>query len=337
MFFTKEKKEELNKKNFKILSIDGGGLKGIFSAYAVLKLREEYNIDLYDEFDMFVGTSTGSLIVASILTRENPKEIFDIYNTRPNKIFFERYDLVKQIRTLFYPQFNNSNFRELLEFKFKDLDFDDFDNKVKKPYIFASTNLSEAKPIVFCSKHFSYINNRYKKILLKDAIYSSCAAPFYFEPILEEYTNDILIDGGLWANNPSNLAITYAVGDLGVKLENISLLSFGQTFTENIKIKVEKGKNILKEPDKSQLAVLFTSSLVSRQNFDSLSSMILLKERLYRYAPEKDFPENKVSFISDSFIEYLENYWEENKESLVKFIKENKNLKYSFNEQKRYN
>ncbi len=326
-----------NKKPFKILSIDGGGLKGIFTIYAVLKLKEEYDIDLFEEFDMFVGTSTGAIIVASILLKADFNDIYNSYAEKPNKIFYKRNELLKQINKLFLAKFDNSNLMEELNKKLGDITFDDLDKIVKKPYIFTATNISEAKPIVFCSKHFESVNRRYMKMKLRDAVYSSSAAPLYFEPIIEEYTNDIIADGGIWANNPAITSLVYAFGDLNKKIDEVFLLSFGQTSTQNIKLKLNSGFKSISSSQNNQASALFTSSIASRQNFDTLASIMILKDRMFRYSPEKNLPGNKVDKITNEYIEYTKQYWEENKEKLVKFIKEGVNEKHSENLKKLYN
>ena len=56
----------INKKTFKILSIDGGGIRGIYSAYILKRVEEEFKIKLHDYFDLIAGTSTGSIIAAAI-------------------------------------------------------------------------------------------------------------------------------------------------------------------------------------------------------------------------------------------------------------------------------
>lgn len=51
-----------DKKNFKILCIDGGGIKGLYSAQVLAKFEESFNTRLSDHFDLICGTSTGGII-----------------------------------------------------------------------------------------------------------------------------------------------------------------------------------------------------------------------------------------------------------------------------------
>ena len=324
-------------KKFRILSIDGGGLKGVFTVYAIFKLKEEYGIDLFKEFDMFVGTSTGAIIVTSVLLGTDFEELYESYIEKNNKAFAKRNELFKQVNKLFLAKFDNTHFKKELTENIGEMSFEEFDKVVGKHYLFTATNISEAKPILFASHHFTSVNRRYMKMKVKDAIYSSSAAPMYFEPIVEEYTKDIIADGGLWANNPSSTALIYTLADLNIKLKDIEMLSFGQTSTQNIKFNLNSGLKSLGSINNNQASAFLTSTIAARQNFDTLSTIMIMKEKLFRYSPEKNIPGNKVDKITDEYIEYTRQYWEDNKEDLVKFIKTGINNKYSINDKKMYN
>lgn len=323
----------LKNKKFRILCIDGGGLKGVFTIYALKQLEKEYKIKAYDEFDMFVGTSTGALILALILSKQDLEEAYKQYIEKPNFIFSERNKLLKQLRSTFFSQFKNENLIKNIEQYVDDMNFEEFEKIAKKPFLFTATNITEAKPVIFGSSHFNFVNQRYTNNKIKDALYASSAAPFYFEPLFEKATDNIIADGGLWANNPVLLAIIYAMGDLEIDFKDIEIVSFGQTNTEKIAINFTKGFT------PREIFMLISSSLVARQNFDNFASTVLLKDRLFRYSPEEEFKGNKLSNISDEFINYTHIYWEENKENLVKFIKKRKrkNLNYFLGKEKQYN
>ena len=49
-------------KKFKILCIDGGGIKGLYSAQLLAKFEDVFNVRISDCFDMLCGTSTGGII-----------------------------------------------------------------------------------------------------------------------------------------------------------------------------------------------------------------------------------------------------------------------------------
>lgn len=53
-------------KRFQILALDGGGIKGIFSAAFLAKIEEDLEIKVVDHFDLIVGTSTGGIIALGL-------------------------------------------------------------------------------------------------------------------------------------------------------------------------------------------------------------------------------------------------------------------------------
>src|SRR5579863_7742061 len=81
--------EQKNDKTFKILSIDGGGIKGLYSLHILNHLEKEYCKDgpLSDYFDMICGTSTGGIIAMGIATGRTCSYMIDIYERNANDVF----------------------------------------------------------------------------------------------------------------------------------------------------------------------------------------------------------------------------------------------------------
>ena len=81
---------------------------------------------------------------------------------------------------------------------------------------------------VFKSRYMEDQGHEYVRdtdVPLRDAILASCAAPSFFDPMpVDEY---LLADGGLWANNPSILAVTEAISKFGRPLPQVHILSVG--------------------------------------------------------------------------------------------------------------
>ena len=74
-----------SKKTFKILSIDGGGIRGVYSAHILKRIEEEFKIKLHDYFDLIAGTSTGSIIAAAIACNIPLIEIEKLYIEKGKK------------------------------------------------------------------------------------------------------------------------------------------------------------------------------------------------------------------------------------------------------------
>jgi patatin-like phospholipase/acyl hydrolase len=76
---------------FRILSLDGGGIRGVISA-RILKevdrqIQEQHGQSISEYFDMVAGTSTGSLIAAGITVGYTPDDMIDIYQKQGMEIF----------------------------------------------------------------------------------------------------------------------------------------------------------------------------------------------------------------------------------------------------------
>jgi patatin-like phospholipase/acyl hydrolase len=72
---------------FKILSIDGGGVRGIYPAYILKRIEESFTVRLHEIFDMVVGTSTGSIIAGAIAVDYPLKDVVTIFEEKSRKIF----------------------------------------------------------------------------------------------------------------------------------------------------------------------------------------------------------------------------------------------------------
>src|SRR5690554_6549878 len=75
------------KKTFKILSIDGGGIKGLYSAKILQKFEEKFNCRTSDHFDMICGTSTGGLIALALTSKLSAEDICKFYEDKGEIIF----------------------------------------------------------------------------------------------------------------------------------------------------------------------------------------------------------------------------------------------------------
>ncbi len=72
-------------KPFYILAIDGGGFRGIFAAHILARMEEEWGIDWHKQFDMFAGTSTGSILAAGLVCGLPASELVGFYKTHGKK------------------------------------------------------------------------------------------------------------------------------------------------------------------------------------------------------------------------------------------------------------
>lgn len=209
---------------FQILSLDGGGLKGIFSAAILAAIEEDLNTNVIDHFDLIAGTSTGGILAIGLGLGLKPREMLDLYLTEGKTIFPNEFGEAT-VRQYFSRKFSADPLTAVLKKHFKDKRFGDSSKRLLVP----AYNLGENDVYIFRTAHCENLRRDYKVPAWKVAL-STSAAPTYF-PCAREIDSLRLIDGGVWANNPSMVAITEAHGPLGIPLSQIRVLSIG-TFNE---------------------------------------------------------------------------------------------------------
>jgi hypothetical protein len=220
-------------KTFKILSIDGGGIKGLYSASILKKFEETFNCTTSDHFDMICGTSTGGLIALALSLKISASDICDFYTDNGEKIFpkhkkirlpyFGKVDhgLIKQVAK--GGKYSDAGLKESLKEIFGDKLIEDCNNLLCIP----SYSITEAKPKVFKRDHSDL--SRDNKAPIIDVALATSAAPTYF-PMAESkfFNNQQFVDGGVWANNPTLIglleALKYFVGN-GKEYDSIEILS----------------------------------------------------------------------------------------------------------------
>lgn len=211
---------------FKILSIDGGGIKGLYSSTILEHLESKFGGSCSDYFDMICGTSTGGLIALALSQKIPASEISKIYTEHGKEIFPKQNKLIGLIRqTLWKGKFKDDALKRVLVNIFGDKVLGESNNLLCIP----TYSFTDARPIVFKFDHKEGNLNRDNKAKYVDVALATSAAPTYL-PLAEiaEYDYKQFIDGGVWANNPSLLglieALTYFVGD-GKPYDGIQILS----------------------------------------------------------------------------------------------------------------
>lgn len=209
-------------RRFQILSLDGGGIKGLFSAAVLAHVEEDLNITITDHFDLIVGTSTGGIIALGLGLGLRPKQVVDFYAEKGAAIFRNRLGLRRATHWFFrkYPQ---TSLRDAL--RSPDVFGDKKLGDSKKRLVIPSYNLGEDDVYLFKTPHHERLRRDWQVPAWKVALATS-AAPTYF-PLCCHVDRIRYVDGGIWANNPTMVGITEAVGVLGVGLDEIAVLNLG--------------------------------------------------------------------------------------------------------------
>ena len=199
----------------KILSIDGGGVRGVIPAVLVAKIEEQMGEPITDIFDLFVGTSTGGLITLFVNIQENGrqkysgKEVIQMYSDLSNQIF--KNPVLRQVRTLkgiIGSKYSAKPLDDLLNKYFDNLKLSD----MRKPVVVTSFDFKRNEAFLFSTKmakEWPAMFNLY----VKDAARATSAAPTYFKPLdlkLSSGADLTLVDGGITANNPGLIGLMEA-------------------------------------------------------------------------------------------------------------------------------
>lgn len=206
---------------FQILSLDGGGIKGLFSAAMLAFLEEDHGVSIKEHFDLIVGTSTGGIVALGLGLGMEPREIVHFYVEEGPSIFPELK--AAKIRQLYRTKFDVVPLENALKECFGDMLLGDSTKRLVIP----SYNIGEDDVYLFKTPHHERLKRDYKVPVWKVALATS-AAPTYF-PSCQKVDHIRLVDGGVWANNPTMVGIVEAISMLDVSLNSIRVLSLGTT------------------------------------------------------------------------------------------------------------
>jgi hypothetical protein len=195
---------------FRILSLDGGGVRGYLSA-AYLAEAEQFldritgrTKPLGEHFDLICGTSTGAIIALALAMGKTAKEIFELYENLIPSVFHRKHRRFWFMRA-FRPAYRSAALRSELDAFFGKSDL----TGVKRDVCITGVALTTGKPRFYKSDYFSRNIGRKDELLANIAL-GATAAPTYFEaPELDK--SHWMLDGGICCNNPAMVAITDAL------------------------------------------------------------------------------------------------------------------------------
>ncbi len=195
--------------SFKILSLDGGGVRGYLSAKILSNLEDYLNHLTKEErpigqrFDFIAGTSTGGIIALALAIGKTAKEIEELYYQYIPKIFGEKRNLLLAVNS---PKYKSSMLELMVAEVFGDYSLEN----VKTHVLITSVNLDNAQPRFYKSNYLTRNAERLPE-KLKDIAMATSAAPTYFKAKTGLKHSHNLIDGGICANNPSLSAVIDAL------------------------------------------------------------------------------------------------------------------------------
>lgn len=208
---------------FRILSIDGGGIKGVFPASFLAALQSDLPNPIADYFDLIAGTSTGGIIAIGLGLGLSAQELLEFYKSEGPAIF-PPSAAAGWIRHWFVSKYHPEPLRDALNKAIGGKILGDSKHRLIIPALNAATG----EIYIYKTRHHAKLETDWKIPAVEVALATS-AAPTYF-PIHRSTINVPFIDGGIWANNPTGLAVVEAVTLLEQAPSQLRVLSLGCTY-----------------------------------------------------------------------------------------------------------
>ncbi len=191
-----------------VLSLAGGGIKGVIAAQFLAHLEKELGNDIGNVFDLYAGTSVGAILCGAYVYSDKSA----------NELIKDVHHLGKDMMK---PQFSWGGMKTMCDSQSKE--------KVIKEYVGEKSMISTEKNVMFVTYNVTkgtpiFFKSWLCSTKVKDVIDASSAAPGYYKPV--NIGNDTYIDGGVAANYPSDCAYAEAIQLYGSNAD-IRVLSIG--------------------------------------------------------------------------------------------------------------
>jgi len=241
---------------YKILAIDGGGIRGIIPAIILTEIEKRTQKQIFSLFDLIAGSSSGGILALGLtkprldlagsdsppVAQYSAEELLQIYLEYGAEIFYEPFweQLLGQLEDIFVqPKYSSEGREEIIKQYFGD---SPLENNLKEVFV-TSYDIEQRIPIFFTNKleKQQTKSKKFRKLCLgftlTDAALATSATPTYFAPYRVSSSHNTngfytLVDGGLVANNPANLAILEAQisrqeNQQALNIEDILVVSLG--------------------------------------------------------------------------------------------------------------
>jgi patatin-like phospholipase/acyl hydrolase len=192
-----------------ILSIDGGGIRGLIPALVLAHIEERTGAAIADLFDVIAGTSTGGILALGLTCPQDGRprytalDLAEVYEREGARIF--PHEFLGVVRQLFGPKYPSRGRRRVLRDKLGDERLKDALAEV----IVTAYDIQTRRPVFF-RKALAASEPATRDFPMREVALATSAAPTYFEPV-QMLTQDgseelVLVDGGVFANNPAMCA-----------------------------------------------------------------------------------------------------------------------------------
>jgi len=211
---------------YKILSLDGGGIRGLITSIMLERLEERIP-GFLSQVDLIAGTSTGGLLALGLAYGISPTQARSMYEDKGHTVFKDSFvGNILDAGNLIGASYPIGPLRDELMLQFGERRL----NELSKKVLISSFDLDNnpQNPEITRNWKAKFFHNypgsdSDGEQTVVDVAIRTANAPSYF-PIYQGY-----IDGGVIANNPSMCALAQALHPPtgGQELAKIALLSLG--------------------------------------------------------------------------------------------------------------
>lgn len=222
----------------RVLAIDGGGIKGTVPAAFLASIEDATGKRVVDHFDLIAGTSTGGILALGIGLGLSANELLAFYEEKGPGIFAQEMypgaswlrrawcrirHRSRSVRRLVIPKYQPAALRDALVEAFGDRILGDSLTRLVIP----AFDRQRSEVHIFKTAHHERLLTDWAQRAV-DVALATAAAPTFLPS--HRLGNGIsLLDGGIWANNPTGLAVVEATSILGWDPRSLHVLSLGCT------------------------------------------------------------------------------------------------------------
>ena len=311
--------DEIDPRPYRVLSLDGGGMRGIYTAAFLDRLvtyfarsRGEDALDLGKGFDLITGTSTGAIVASALAVGKPLRDVVGLYQQHGPAIFPHR---IKGTASAIYRALRGRTFVKAGDNALKQALVDVLGD-VTMLDVYERRGISLSVPTVLMKTHRAWVFKKTPKSGVRDDHYplvdvclASSAAPIYrslaavIDPMATHGQKQVFADGGLWANNPILVGLVDAlmVADRGQPIEIYSLGTCSRPEGEHIEGQ-ETHRSMLEWKLGADVAPLSISAQeFAYDNMARLLSNVLTDlgrpVRTLRF-PKKDVPAEMLEYLA---------------------------------------
>lgn len=226
----------------RILSLDGGGVRGIIPSEILITLEELFkkhsgrkNARIADYFDLIAGTSSGGILTAIYLCPDKSNGVRPRFSAEEAANIFEENCSVAFSKKMIHgltsvfglagPRYSAKNIEKCFNYYLGDIKL----SELLKPCVITAYDIKSCKAVIF--NQVSARKDKSRDFFIRDVVRATSSVPVYFpvaniKSLSDTYYN--LADGGIFANNPALCAYAESAKlKGGLDAKNIMILSIG--------------------------------------------------------------------------------------------------------------